>query len=188
MDSIEEYASLNFVPIMQKEGMEFLIDFIKKNKIINILELGTAIGYSSINMALVNPNIRVITIERDNARYLEAIKNINQFNLNNQIEVINDDIFNVELDNQFDLIFIDAAKGQNIKFFEKFKNNLNRNGFIITDNINFHGLTDKEDIKSRNVRQLVRKIREYKEYLNNSLEFKTEFLEIGDGLSISYWR
>ena len=106
MLELEEYAKKYNIPIMQKEGIIFLTNFIKNKKIKNILEIGTAIGYSTIKMALVNENIKVTSIERDIDRYNEAVKNINKFNLNKQIKLINNDAFNVELVDKFDLIFI----------------------------------------------------------------------------------
>lgn len=185
LEQIELYAKENNIPIMEKEGIEFLVNYIKENNIINILEIGSAIGYSAIKMALINENIKITTIERDKNRYNEAVKNINNLNLNKQINIINDDAFNVNLIDKFDLIFIDAAKSQSTKFFLKFKENLNDNGVIITDNIYFHGLTYSNEIKSRNLRQMTRKIREYIEFLKNNEEFKTKILEIGDGIAIS---
>ena len=186
MDWLEKYAKENHIPIMQKEGIEFLTHYIKKNNIYNILEIGSAIGYSSINMALVDPKIKIVTIERDETLYNEALKNIQKFNLSRQITVINKDALDVHIDGKFDLIFIDAAKAQYIKFFEKFQNNLNSNGVIIADNLNFHGLTKKPDtIKSKNLRALVRKINKYKEYLKYNPNYKTLFLDIGDGISIT---
>ena len=184
---LEEYAKENNIPIMMKDGIEFLLKYIKDNNIKNILEIGTAIGYSAIRMSLVNENINVTTIERDNTRYMEAKKNINDFELNNRIKVFNDDAFNVELKEQYDLIFIDAAKSQYIKFFEKFKLNLSENGVIISDNLKFHGLVQKNinEIESRNVRGLVRKLNSYIDFLKNNKEFVTTFYEIGDGISIS---
>ncbi|MDD2435461.1 MAG: O-methyltransferase [Bacilli bacterium] len=186
LENIEDYARINKIPIMEKDGIEFLIKCIKDNKISTILEIGSAIGYSAIQMALVNSNVLVTTIERDTDRYNEAVKNIKYFKLNDQIEIINDDAFKVLIDQKYDLIFIDAAKGQYIKFFEKFKNNLNENGVIISDNLHFHGLVNsKEKIESRNVRGLVRKLRNYIDFLKNNEEFDTEFVDIGDGISIS---
>ena len=179
LEEIEKYAKTNNIPIMENEGIDFLTNYIKEKNVNTILEIGSAIGYSAIKMALIDKNIKIVTIERDEMRYNEAVKNINKFELNNQITIINNDAFEVELKDKFDLIFIDAAKSQSTKFFLKFKENLKENGTIITDNIYFHGLTYSNDIKSRNLRQMTRKIREYVEFLKNNNEFKTEILEIG---------
>ncbi len=185
IENLEKYAKENNIPIMLPDGILFLTNYIKNNNIRTILEIGTAIGYSAIKMAMIDNDIHITTIERDEERYKEALKNIKLFNLKNQINVIFDDAFNVELNEKYDLIFIDAAKSQSIKFFEKFKNNLKSNGVIITDNINFHGLTKEKEIKNRNTRQLVRKINEYVEFLKNNKEFETYFIDDGDGISIS---
>lgn len=186
MDRLEEYAKVEDVPIIQKEGLEFLVNFIKENKVLSILEIGTAIGYSAINMALINEKIKVVTIERDMNMYNEALKNIQDFNLSKQIKVINDDALEVNIDDKFDLIFIDGAKAQYIKFFEKYENNLNDKGFIICDNLNFHGLTENPElIKSKNLRALVTKINKFKDYLKNNNNYKTIFYNIGDGISVS---
>lgn len=183
---IEKYAEENHIPIMMHDGIDFLCTFIKENKIKKILEIGSAIGYSSIKMALLSSDIHVTTIERDNERYEMALKNISDFKLENQIKIINDDVFNIDLDEKFDLIFIDGAKSQYIKFFEKFDKNLKTNGYIISDNLSFHGLVESNEyIESRNVRGLVRKIRNYIEFLKNNERYETKFYEIGDGISVS---
>ena len=186
--AIKNYALENDVPIMQDEGIQFLMDFIVKNNINSVLEIGSAIGYSAIMMATSNPNLKITTVERDQERYLEALKNIKLFNLEDRITLIFKDAFDIDLDDKFDLVFIDAAKGQNIKFFDKFELNLNSKGYIITDNMNFHGLVDKdpEEIESRNLRQLVRKIREYREYLKTRDDYEVDFLDIGDGIAVAY--
>src|SRR5574344_1159933 len=166
---LEEYAIKNNIPIMMKDGIEFMLDYIKKNNIKNILEIGSAIGYSAIRMCLVDSDIKVTTIERDEIRYNEALKNIKDFNLEDRINIILDDAFNVELNDSYDLIFIDAAKSQYIKFFEKFKLNLNDNGVIVSDNLNFHGLTHTplEEIESRNVKGIVSKLNTYIDFLTD---------------------
>lgn len=184
---IEEYAIKNNIPIMQKDGIEFLLKYIKENKVKKILEIGTAIGYSSIRMALLDEDIFITTIERDEERYIEAKNNINKFNLQNRINLIFKDALEVELNDKYDLIFIDAAKAQNIKFFEKYKSNLEKNGTIITDNMYFHGLIFKEEkeIDSRNLRQLMRKLKNYHIFLKENKEFNTTFIDLGDGIAIS---
>lgn len=186
ISELEEYANKHNIPIMMKDGIEFLCNYIEKNNIESVLEIGTAIGYSAIKMALVSKNIKVTTIERDEERYLLALKNINDFKLQDQIEVIFDDALNVNLNNKYDLIFIDAAKGQYINFFEKFKINLNNNGTIISDNLSFHGLVEGDwSNLSRNVRGIVRKIKNYKDFLDQNKEFKTNYYDIGDGIGVS---
>ncbi len=184
---IEDYAEENDVPIMTKDGIIFLTDYIKKTNANKILEVGTAIGYSAIMMALANPNAEITTIERDEKRYLEAIKNVKKFHLQDRINLIYNDAFDVYFEEKFDLIFIDAAKAQNTKFFEKFEKNLNKSGTIITDNMNFHGLVGKDlkEIESRNLRALVRKVRDYKVFLEENEKYYTEFYNIGDGIAIS---
>ena len=182
---LEEYAKENNIPIMQKDGIEFLTDFIKKNNVKNILEIGTAIGYSAIMMCLVDDDITVTTIERDEERYSIAIENIKKFNLENRINAICADALDVEVNGKYDLIFIDAAKAQSIKFFNKFEVLLNENGYIITDNLDFHGLVNTDEKISRNLRQLVRKINNYIDFLKQNNDYDTTFYEVGDGISIS---
>ena len=184
---IENYAEKNNIPIMLPDGIDFMLDYIKKNNIKNILEIGSAIGYSAIRMALISTDIKVTTIERDEKRYNEAVKNIKEFNLEDQITIILDDALNTNIESKFDLIFIDAAKSQYINFFEKYKANLNKKGVIFSDNLAFHGMVEKplEEIESRNVRGLVRKLNNYIDFLKENKEFTTTFYKIGDGISIS---
>ncbi len=186
LEAIEKYAKENNIPIMQQDGIVFLEKYIKDNNIKKVLEIGSAIGYSAIKMALVSNDIEITTIERDKTRYEIAVKNIKDLGLNNQINIILGDALEIEIKDKYDLIFIDAAKAQNIKFFEKFKKNLNENGTIITDNLDFHGLTsDVESIKSKNLKALVKKINNYKDFLKSNQEFQTKFIKTGDGISLS---
>ncbi len=185
--NIKKYALENNVPIMQDEGIDFLTTFIIKKQIRSVLEIGSAIGYSAIMMALADPNLKITTIEKDRDRYLEALKNIKEFDLEKQITLVFHDALDANIEGKFDMIFIDAAKGQNIKFFEKYENNLNAGGYILTDNMNFHGLVDKVDaeIESKNLRALVRKIRDYRTFLVNNSNYQVDFLNIGDGIAVA---
>ena len=193
-DSLElelrEYAKENGVPIIIDEGLSFLESVIRIKKPINILEIGSAIGYSAIRMARA-ANSNVYSIERDEKMYNLAIGNINKANLNDKIHIIFKDAleaFDDVKDIKFDLIFIDAAKAQYHKFFDLYTPLLNDEGVVVCDNMYFHGLV--EDISnidnySRSVRGLIRKLSEFHEYLLNNNDYHTSIYNIGDGMSIS---
>ena len=185
---MEHYANTNNVPIIELDSIKFIMKYIKLNQVKSILEIGTAIGYSAILMANANDFCEITTIERDEKRYKEAVKNVNKSGLDKRIELVYNDAMDVNLIGcKYDLIFIDAAKGQYIKYFDKFCNYLNPGGVIITDNLKFHGLVKNKDlIKSRNVRGIVNKIENYINYLKENKEFITKFYDIGDGLSVSF--
>lgn len=183
---MEKYADEKGIPIMEKDGINFLSEFVKLNKIKNILEIGSAIGYSAINMALASEDVTITTIERDKDRYIEAVKNVKNANLDHRITLVLADALEFRTNEKFDLIFIDAAKSQYLKFFNKFSENLNTKGYIITDNIKFHGLTFSDKTKlSRNLRQLLGKLETYINFLNDNKDFKTRFFDVGDGIAIS---
>ena len=184
---MEEYAKEHNVPIIEKESIAFIIKFIKANNIKDILEIGSAIGYSAILMASVNDDIKLTTIERDEVRYMECLKNVKKCNMQDRINVVYQDALEVNLSGvAYDLIFIDAAKGQYTKFFEKYKYFLKPGGVIISDNLKFHGHVGKRNnIASRNLKQLVGKIENYIDFLKENEEFETKFYDVGDGLSVS---
>jgi predicted O-methyltransferase YrrM len=186
IEKIEEYAHINRIPIMQKDGITYLCNLIKENNIKNILEIGSAIGYSAIKMALLNEDIHVTTIEKDEERYNIAVNNIREFNLGGRINIILDDALNTEINDKFDLIFIDASKGNNINFFNKYSKNLANHGIIVTDNLHFHGLVlDESLIKTKNQRGIVRKIKEFITFLEENEDYDTEIISVGDGIALS---
>jgi predicted O-methyltransferase YrrM len=121
INQIKNFANQTLVPIVKDDGLSFILDYIKENNVKLILEIGTAIGYSSIKFAQVNPDVRVYTIEFDIDRYQQAIKNVNDCNLGEQITVFLGDAMAFDFDDKFDMIFIDGPKAQYINFFEKFK-------------------------------------------------------------------
>ena len=184
---MEQYAAENNVPIIEKESIAFIMKFIKSNNIKDILEIGSAIGYSSILMATVSDDIKITTIERDETRYMECLKNVKKCGMQDKIEVVCQDALEVNLSGvSYGLIFIDAAKGQYTKFFEKYKYFLKPGGVIISDNLKFHGhVGNRNNIASRNLKQLVGKIENYIDFLKNNEEFETKFYDVGDGLSVS---
>lgn len=185
---MENYAKEKNVPIIEKDSIAFIMKYIKANNIKNVLEIGSAIGYSAILMASSNQETKVTTIERDNERYMECLKNVKKAGMEKKINVVFQDALDLNLsDVTYDLIFIDAAKGQYTKFFEKFKYFLAPEGVIITDNLNFHGLVGKSaTIESKNLKSLVEKIESYIEFLKENEEFETKFYDLGDGISVSF--
>ena len=188
---MEQYAIDNNVPIIEKKSIAFIMKYIRKYNIKNVLEIGSAIGYSAILMASSTKDVQVTTIERDETRYMECLKNVKKCNMENKINVVYQDALELNLsgDLKYDLIFIDAAKGQYTKFFEKYKYFLADNGTIITDNIKFHGYVgESSKIESKNLKSLVEKIEDYVDFLKDNKEFETKFYDIGDGLSVSIKR
>ena len=186
LSEIEEYAKENRVPIMLPDGIDFLCNYIKEHNIKNILEIGSAIGYSAIRMALVSDDIHITTIEKDEERYNIAVKNIDKFNLSDRINIILDDALNTKIEGEYDLIFIDASKGNNINFFNKYSANLSKCGIIITDNLSFHGLVEDESLAvTKNQRGIVKKIKDFITFLDNNNDFITEYVSVGDKIAIS---
>ena len=180
ISDMERFAKKENVPIMQKESLDYLISFIKQHNIKSVLEVGTAIGYSTILIKEVVNNIT--SIERDEEKYNIAVKNVELSNLNN-ITLIKADALDITITDKFDLIFIDAAKGKNKEFLDKFKSNLNENGYIIIDNMDFHGLVGKSmTIEKRRLRSLVKKIENFIKYMEEQTEFKVTKIDKGDGL------
>ena len=186
--SLKEDAFKNNVPIITDEGINFINQIISLSNAKTILEIGTAIGYSAINMALKN-DVLITTIERDEKMFTQASKNVKKALLEKQITLINQDALEIEDEEikMFDLIFIDAAKAQSINFFNKFKNHLNSKGVIITDNLLFHDLIDKR-ADTRNLRQLLRKIDNFNQFIVTQEDFNTYLYQLGDGMSLSIKR
>ena len=192
---IYEYGINNNVPIIKDEGLDKLLEVISVYKPKRILEIGTAIGYSSIMMA-INSDSFIDTIERNKKMYEIAISNISKYNLSSRINVYLGDALNIDinlLNNDYDMIFIDGAKAQYRRFFLKFAPLLKKGGNIFTDNLSFHGLVQKyrdntlTDV-SKDLRALVRKINDYNIWLKDYKEFDTTFFDIGDGIAISIKR
>lgn len=186
--SLKMYALENNVPIITDEGINFINQIIKISKVKKVLEIGTAIGYSAINMALKN-KILITSIERNDEMYQIAKENIEKAGLQNSIELINKDALDIDETklSSYDLIFIDAAKAQSVNFFNKFKCLLNDGGLIVTDNLLFHDLVDQK-AETRNLRQLIRKIDNFNKFVVEQKDFETYLYQIGDGMSLSIKR
>lgn len=184
-NELRDYAKKNDVPIIQDMGLHFLRQVIMLKNVKTILEIGTAIGYSAIQMAKLGASVD--TIEINEASYNIALENIKKANLSDKINVYLDNALEIDLNKlkKYDLIFIDAAKAQYMNFFNRFKDLLNDKGVIVTDNLLFHGLVLSDNIESRNLRQLVNKIKNYNTWLIEQTDFDTTIYDIGDGMALS---
>jgi len=184
IEDIKKKALEEKVPIIKDEGLFFLLDEIKKNNSRDILELGTAVGYSAIQMAKLNKDIHIDTIERNKDMYDKAIRNIKDEGLDNQINVHFGEISEYSTDKKYDLIFVDAAKSKYGDYLEQFIDNLKEDGVMVFDNMIFHGLIyDTDSIKNRNTRSLVKKIVKFREKVHNDKRFDIIFNDlVGDGI------
>lgn len=183
---IKTYAKDNQVPIIQDAGLDYLLFMVKETNSKKILELGTAIGYSSINMAKLDKEITVVTLERDPKMYEQAKKNIKEEGLEDRIEAVFTDIPAYSTDKVFDFIFVDAGKAHYMDYLNQFIGNLKENGVMFFDNLNFHDMyKDPDAIKNRNTRQLVKKINKFYNSITSNPDYDVEIhREIGDGILI----
>ena len=180
---IEIYAKENYVPIARKQTIEFILNLMKERNYTRFLEIGTAIGYTSINVALLNKNINVVTIEHDSKRAEIDKKNFIEFGVNEQINMIEDDAVTITINDKFDLIFIDASKKRNDYFLDKFSPNLNEGGMIIIDNMKLEDFW--VNAKKEKKEKFHRMNEEFKKNLLNRKEFDVQILEdIGDGIAL----
>lgn len=185
---MENFAKENHVPIMQLPAIDVLSQLLRIQNPSSILEIGTAIGYSSIRMASALPNCTIVTVERDQERVNYAKQFIKRSEVANRITVIEGDALEVDvtrIQSTFDAVFIDAAKGQNMRFFEKYSLLVPSGGVLYIDNIYMHGLSDL-DIKEvpRRKRTMIRNLKNFTDWVMQHPEYDCSFLPVGDGLLI----
>ncbi|MGK9180707.1 O-methyltransferase [Priestia filamentosa] len=186
---MEQYALENHVPIMELVSIESLLQVLRLYQPKRILEIGTAIGYSSLRMAK-ELGAEVVTIERNEERYKQAQRFLAQSDQQENITLIFGDALEVvEKANAkapYDVIFIDAAKGQYKRFFDAYTPMLSERGIVVSDNVLFKGyVTGEIQAETRRKRSLIKKINDYNEWLMGHSDFQTAILPIGDGIAIS---
>lgn len=186
IEIIKDKALKEGVPIIKDEGLAFLLNFIKENHPKKILELGTAVGYSAMEMAKLDPEIHIDTIEKKEDMYNQAIVNIKENGFESQISCNLMAIEDFKTDEKYDLIFVDAAKAQYDKYTEMFLPNLKEDGYMLYDNMIFHGLVFKiDEIESKNLRNMVKKIAKFREKVANDNRFDIMLYDnIGDGILV----
>ncbi|MBL7573346.1 O-methyltransferase [Staphylococcus saccharolyticus] len=189
IENLRDDAESNQVPIVDKLTLDLLKQLIRMNNAKEILEIGTAIGYSSMQFASISDDIKVTTIERNENMIMNAKVHFQEFNYQHQIRLIEADAleaYDQVNDREYDMIFIDAAKAQSRKFFELYTPLLKKGGLVVTDNVLYHGFVSNIDIvRSRNVKQMVKKVQQYNQWLMKQSHFTTNFINMDDGIAIS---
>ena len=183
---LEEYAKVNSVPISQPESIRLTEILLKLKNPERILEIGSAIGYSAIKMALAS-NAQITTIELSEEMADKAEENIEKMGLFNRIKVLRGDAAQVikTLDTEFDVIFMDAAKGHYMDFFNECDRLIKKGGLLISDNVLYKGMTATDDLVVRRKITIVRRLRAYLEMLKENKDYSTAIIPIGDGVALS---
>ena len=186
---MEQFAELNRIPIMEKESMHFIKQLMRIKKPARVLEIGTAIGYSAIQMADAYPATHIVSIERDRERYEEAVRNAERSEMGDRLHFYQGDALEVrdliEKEGPFDVLFIDAAKGQYQKFFEIYAPMLHPDAMILSDNVLFKNLVADPDEDDGRMNKIAAKIRAFNEWLTGLDGYETSIVPIGDGVAIT---
>lgn len=183
-DQIKQKAQIDKIPSMQEEGLFYCQHLILSQSLVSILEIGTGHGIWSITMALASPLVKITTIELNPIRVTIARENIGAMKLTDRIVVIEGDALMADLKGAYDLILIDGPKSQNKTLFLKTLPYLNPKGFVLIDNLDFHGEISNTETQSRDLKQLVRKIKDFKDWIQNQSDLSVKEVEAGDGLML----
>lgn len=187
ISTIREYGLTHNVPISKDDTLCFLLDTIEKNNCQEILEIGTAIGYSSIAMATKTNCNHIDTLEIDEERYNLANENIKSMKLASKITtyLVDAKTYLETCQKKYDFVYLDGPKGQYINYLPYIVKILNPNGIIFADNLFFHGMVTGAIPISKGCRAMIKGLKNYiKEITTNPL-YSTEILEIGDGIGIT---
>lgn len=185
--ALKLYAEKNNVPITKDETIEFIVNYINQNNVKTILEIGTAIAYGSINMAMCDSVTSITTLEIDTNSYREALNNIAKYNLLDKIDarLIDAKWYIEECDKKFDLIYLDGPKGQYINYLPRLLELLNPDGTIIADNIFFHGMATGEIVTPASCRSMVNGLRLYVDEVTHNEKLQSHIYQIGDGICVT---
>lgn len=187
LEIIKQQALEEHIPIIMDDTLEVIANILSEIKPKRILEIGTAVGYSAMCFSeFLSKDGIIDTIERDETRVKQAIENIKKVGVENKINIIEGDAIEILpiLNNKYDAVFIDAAKGKYPFFLKESIRMINENGIIFADNILYKGYV-MSDYNKHKQRTAVRNLREYIRLVTENTSIKTEILEVGDGLAIS---
>lgn len=188
LKELEDYAKEHTVPIIQKEVRSFLGMLLKYKAPKNILELGTAIGYSSIFFSEhILPGGKITTLEREDDYYALANENIKKAGKEDVISVIKGDAFEtvISLNGTYDMIFMDANKSMYKYYTDTLLPKLTKGGILICDNILYKGMVSCDELAPRKQNTIILNLREFLSYISHHPQLETSIIPIGDGVSVS---
>lgn len=186
---MEKYAQENHVPIVQPEVAQLMRVLLKMNKPKRILEVGTAIGYSALIMAQCTlKDCNITTIERRKDMIELALDNISKTDYLDRINILEGEAEEIlpTLSEKYDFIFLDAAKGQYMDFFNKCRESLNIGGIIVSDNVLYKGMVATDKLVIRRKKTIVKRLRQFLKYINEIDGYTSCVIPIGDGVAITY--
>lgn len=186
---LEDYAEKNHVPIIHTEVKSLLSFLVQSTHAKSILEVGTAIGYSaSIFARAMDKKGRIVSIERRQDYYDMAVENVKKLNYDTEFDLKFGDAVDVltTLDEKFDLIFLDAAKGQYLDFFEKCIDFLKPGGVIVSDNVLYKGMIATDLYVIRRKKTIVKRMRQYLDFIMHHPDLTSTLLPMSDGIALSY--
>ena len=188
LKELEEYAKEPYIPIIQREVAQFLKVLFSYTPPKRLLEIGTAIGYSAIYFSgIMAQDGEIVTIERNPDMIAKAKENFKVAGIENRVTLMEGDAAQVlpSLEGEFDLIFLDAAKGQYSKFLPHVLRLLKTGGTLITDNILYRGIVASEDTAPRKHITIARNLRGYLYEITHHEQLETSVIPLGDGVGIS---
>ena len=190
LDQLELQAKKDRVPIIRREMQSFLKVLLQIKKPTKILEVGTAVGFSALLMAKYTPeDTRIVTIEKYENRIPVAKANFQAAGMDHRITLLEGDALEIlrEMEDSFDFIFMDAAKGQYIHFYPEVMRLLAPEGILVSDNVLQEGdLIESHFAVERRNRTIYKRMREYLYVLKHDERLETSILPVGDGAAVSY--
>lgn len=191
LDTLEKFARENHIPVLLDDSAKFLAKFVKDKQFQNILEIGTAVGYSGSIMLLASPNAYLTTIEINEESFNKAITTFKTLNLSSRVQQLLGDGFEhiTKLNEQgkkYDLIFLDGPKGQYLKYYTVLLQMLTDGGCLLVDNVLFHGLVRSNEDVGHKKRAMVTKLRKFMNEIETRQDLTTTIHPIGDGIAEIY--
>lgn len=191
LEEMKQFAREAWIPVILDDSLEYVRGLLDSLKPLHILEIGTAIGYSSaIFSEYLQNGGKVDTVEIDKQRIMIARANHKMLNLSEKINIIEGDALKVlgELNGMYDFIFIDGPKSHYVEYLPYCKKLLSKNGVILADNVIYKGMVTGPEFVKHKQRTAVMRLREFIDAVRNDEELQSELLEIGDGLLVIRWR